>query len=305
MVGSFKKVKSQKSKISKTKTSKIKTSKNKNLKKQKPQKTKKTKKNIKGGGPFFSTLMTPNNNENSYDSSPYARRPDSNSYGSSTYGSSPYGRPYGKKNNILQSSPENNEVLKFLTLFNNSINCSEGSKVISDVLKAIYKKNNIKEFLNQGTTKKVFLVNSRPNEVFKIIIINNLDLLAKQIKEPMYMVTHKDICNIPYDINVYLNNRNFCTESSMIINNTDTLDNSSIITWYEERAKKTNISTFDDSDKKEAELFFNATMPLLKKDKFMDLGYKDIGLFTTEPKYRWIDLLPQEGQKHCFNKKNE
>jgi len=160
---------------------------------------------------------------------------------------------------------------------------------IEIILQLIYDNNQhlIENYLSSGTTKQVFSASN--NKVFKVVIFPH-DELGRAILEPLYMLSSQ-YCNTPFDITVYCNTSNCKIDNVTIINCVDLVD-SGIITWYEERAVKTDILTFVGEEKSAAIEFVKKTIPELEKDLFTDLGFVNVGLFADEPKYRWIDVQP-------------
>lgn len=137
------------------------------------------------------------------------------------------------------------------------------------------------------------------NRVFKIQIFPR-EKLGLFIKEPLYMLSSK-YCNTPSYITVYCKNENNCNIDNILINNYSELNEFAVITWYEEMAIETNITRFAPRYKKPAQDFMRESKLILSADNFIDLSDQNVGLFSSEPLFRWIDIMPNRQNQKIDN----
>jgi len=117
-------------------------------------------------------------------------------------------------------------------------------KLLLDILT----KNSVTSYLAYGNSKIVYKT-ADDNKVFKISILNNkkkygkpinekkLDkinsekILNKMIREPLYMLKNKDICNTPINICVYIDSKRSFEREHVSVNKIYNMNNTCIITW--------------------------------------------------------------------------
>lgn len=189
----------------------------------------------------------------------------------------------------IQNSDKYNNIIK--EIFNHPKTLDVISNYNSDDLKElliyIFDKNNITKLLDLGTTKFVFENSIDPSMIFKMSIINKMDIQI-EMREPIYMLS-SPFCNKPIDINIYGKVRKTCDSTDYTVNMID-MDNICIICWFEKRAEETNPKITEVLKK-----FIKDTEPIIKNDGFTDLGKQNIGKFN-ENIYKWIDVQP-DGKK--------
>lgn len=163
-------------------------------------------------------------------------------------------------------------------------------KLIHNIL---VKTNDITSYFNSGVTKLVYNTIDK-NKLFKMVVVK--ENINKALKEPLYMLNNKYICNEPINITVYISNvskKNIIYNNNLNIIIMDKIDNFCLITWFEEKAIATGKMIQETKDiLTDANAFRNNTKNKIKKDGFCDLSLNNMGFFKSTPKYRWIDLRP-------------
>lgn len=177
-------------------------------------------------------------------------------------------------------------------------------KLLLDILT----KDSTISYLSYGNSKIVYKT-ADDNKVFKISILNNKKYekkidkinsekkLDKMIREPLYMLKNKDICNPPSNICVYIDSKRSFEREHVSVNKIYNINNTCIITWYEERTFRCAITPastprLQPLDKANIDIFVKKTKSRLINDKFIDIRSDNVGIFPTSPKYRWFDLMP-------------
>ena len=159
------------------------------------------------------------------------------------------------------------------------------------LLTSILEDNQIDTFLSSGTTKLVFLIKDNPNLIFKIIILN-YSMIQRFICEPIFMLT-SPYCNSPININLYINIDKILFNCDNInINNTTSIGDYIIITWFEEKALISELSNMKDQMFIDGTQFKIDTTAELTSHHITDLGDVNIGFFESEPHFRWFDAQP-------------
>jgi hypothetical protein len=150
----------------------------------------------------------------------------------------------------------------------------------------------ITRFLKSGTTKFVYDTENS-FKIFKIIVFNK-NKLSRFIKEPLFMMEHPDICNVPQQLEIYGNIHMDSTEHFRI-HNIDNIGDYCLMTWYENKARTTGDELKDDKNlNTKLQEFKQNSIPYLTSQNFTDLGDNNIGLFYDGKNYyfRWIDIQP-------------
>ena len=164
-------------------------------------------------------------------------------------------------------------------------------KLIHNIL---VENSNITSYFNSGVTKIVYNTKDE-NKVFKIVIVK--ENINKALKEPLYMLINKDICNEPISITVYistLSKKNIIYNNNLNIINMENIGNYCLITWFEEKAIATGKMILETKEiLTDANAFRNKTRNKIKKDGFCDLSLNNMGFFKSSPIYRWIDVRPK------------
>ena len=164
-------------------------------------------------------------------------------------------------------------------------------KLIHNIL---LENNNITSYFNSGVTKIVYNTIDK-NKLFKMVIVK--DNINKALKEPLYMLNNKDICNEPINITVYISNvskKNIIYNNNLNIINIKNIGNYCLITWFEKKAIATGKMILETNKLlTDANAFRNKTKHKIKKDGFSDLSLNNIGFFKSSPIYRWIDVRPK------------
>lgn len=159
--------------------------------------------------------------------------------------------------------------------------------------KILVENNNITSYFNVGVTKIVYNTKDK-NKLFKMVILRENKDINQALKEPLYMLSNKDICNEPTNITVYISQE---YEKNIIYNNLNIINienNYCLLTWYEEKAIATGQIEFETKEIiSDAIAFRNKTRPKIKEDGFCDLRLRNMGYFKYSPLYRWIDVRPK------------
>ena len=165
------------------------------------------------------------------------------------------------------------------------------SKLVLDILN----KNHITSYLSCGNAKLVYDTTD-DNKVFKISILN-VKSLDKMIREPLYMMKNKDICNPPINICVYIDKDRSFEIEHVSVNKINNINNTCIITWYEEKGEilcNRNAIFLKEEYKVDVYEFMKKHKTRLIMDRFSAYAPRpdNVGIFKSEPKYRWFDLRP-------------
>ena len=170
---------------------------------------------------------------------------------------------------------------------------------MNNLILIILKENHVISKIGQGTTKIVYGTN-QTDKVFKFVILRAGDI-KRYLSEPMYML-EKIYVNRSENIKLYINQDivdNNCDQVELINTRFKKI---AILTWYEDKAKYTDLSKFNREYREEGLLFKNHTKHLLETQGFTDLGDVNIGYFDNEPHFRWIDIQPSHGKYvDCFD----
>jgi len=162
--------------------------------------------------------------------------------------------------------------------------------------KILVENNNITSFFDAGVTKIVYNTKDK-NRVFKMVIVKKN--INKALKEPLYMLNNKNICNEPIDITVYISSvssKNIIKNNNLNIIIMENIGNYSLITWFEEKAIAAGRRIHENKEiLPDAEAFRNKTRHKIKKDGFCDLSLNNMGYFCSSPIYRWFDIRPNKG----------
>ena len=199
--------------------------------------------------------------------------------------------------NCIKLSKDYNQMIKHL-LSNNILyllhNKDENEHYIYKILNKIYNRYNVKNYLDNGTTKFVYNTYN-DNIVFKIIILSNI-YLNRFLIEPYFMLKYPLYCNKPFDIIVYTKAKiKENVDKSFIffsIENNIKLNQLAIITWKEDKAI-TNLSKnpeLKDKIRNFKENFFRDCKEDIEKYEIQDLGDINIGFFSKKPYYKWYDI---------------
>ena len=164
-------------------------------------------------------------------------------------------------------------------------------KLIHNIL---VENNNITSYFNAGVTKIVYKTKDK-NKLFKMVIVK--ENINNALKEPLYMLVNKDICNEPITITVYISTvskKNIIYNNNLNIINVENIGNYCLITWFEEKAIETGKMILETKEiLTDANAFQNKTRNKIKKDGFCDLSLNNMGVFKSSPIYRWIDVRPK------------
>ena len=122
------------------------------------------------------------------------------------------------------------------------------------------------------------------------------------LREPLYMQRHPEYCNCPKNMTVISLSSIGCVPQVRAIDHTleDELQLLAgmprhILLWEEERAEVCDIFDFcTAADQTDGRAFHQKTLPILASDGFNDLTEGNVGQFRTAPRYRWIDVSPDE-----------
>ena len=171
-----------------------------------------------------------------------------------------------------------------------NVNSKNFYKLIHNIL---VENNNITSYFNSGVTKIVYNTKDK-NKLFKMVIVK--ENINKALKEPLYMLNNKDICNEPINLTAYISTeskKNIIYNNNLNIIDMENIGSYCLITWFEQKAVATGKMIPETKEiLKYANVFRDKTRKKIKNDGFCDLSLNNMGFFKSSPIYRWIDVRP-------------